>query len=74
LTKELCLAIIQNMIANKITLFLREVKQETAKVTWPTSSYAIKYGMIVVAVSILTAIILGGFDYIFTTFLRNFIL
>ena len=62
------------MITNKIALFFREVKQETAKVTWPTSNYAIKYGMIVIAASILTAIILGGFDYIFTTLLRNFIL
>ncbi|MDD4062191.1 MAG: preprotein translocase subunit SecE [Candidatus Pacebacteria bacterium] len=62
------------MIINNIGTFFREVRQETAKVTWPTSNYAIKYGLIVIVASIITAIMLGGFDYIFTTLFRNFIL
>lgn len=64
----------QRMITNNIGTFFKEVRQETAKVTWPTLSYAVRYGLIVIVASLITAVILGGFDYIFTTFLKNFIL
>ena len=48
-----------------ITFFL-EAKGELAKVAWPTRRDIVKNTLIVVAVSVLTALFLGGLDYVFS--------
>jgi preprotein translocase subunit SecE len=49
--------------------FFVEVKNELAKVVWPTRSEAIKYTFTVIIFSIVVALILGAFDYLlFITF------
>jgi len=58
----------------KILKFLREVKVETKKVDWPTRKEIIKYSLIVVFVSVVLAIYLGFWDFIFTTILNKYIL
>jgi len=58
----------------KIKSFFREVRQETRKVSWPARKEATKYTLIVISVSIALAILLGGFDYILLTLLRNFVI
>lgn len=50
----------------KPVVFLREVRGELTKVDWPTRDQTIRLTAIVVAVSVFTALFLGGFDFIFT--------
>jgi len=50
-----------------ITNFLKEVRLEIKKVNWPTRKETIRYTLIVIFVSIVIAIYLGGLDFIFTT-------
>jgi preprotein translocase subunit SecE len=61
-------------ILNKIITFLKEVKTEMNKVNWLTKEEIIKYTLIVVAVSMILAIFLGGLDFIFIYLLNRFIL
>jgi len=57
----------------KITNFLKEIKTEIKKVNWPKKNETIRYTLIVIGVSIIVAIFLGGIDFIFTTLLNKFI-
>lgn len=57
----------------KITTFLKEVKTELKRVNWLTQKETIRYTLIVILVSIIIAIFLGGIDYIFTTLLNKFV-
>ncbi len=58
----------------KITTFLKEVKIEIKKVNWPTRQETVRYTLIVLAVSFVVAVFLGGLDFIFARFLEKFIL
>ncbi len=57
----------------KISQFLREVRQEVKKVTWPTKKETIRYSVMVALATIIVAIYLGGVDYLVTTIRDNFI-
>lgn len=46
--------------------YLAGVRAEMTHVKWPKNAQAIGYTAIVVVVSIITAIILGAFDLLFT--------
>ncbi len=61
-------------IIQKIILFLKDVKVELKKVSWPTKKETIKYTIIVIVISILTAIFLGGIDYFFSYLVDKFII
>lgn len=61
-------------MANKITTFLKEVRQELKKVSWPSRQETIKYTLIVVGVSAAVAIFLGGLDFLFVWALNKFII
>jgi len=61
-------------IPSKITTFLKEVRLEMKKVNWPTRQETLRYTLIVIGVSIVVAVFLGGIDFIFTTLLNRFIL
>jgi len=58
----------------KINNFFKEVKAEIKKVDWLRKEEVIRYTLIVIAISFAVAIFLGGVDFIFTTFLKRFIL
>ena len=58
---------------NKIIQFLKEVKGELSKVSWPTKSQIIQYTIVVVAISLATAIFLGLLDFVFEWLLNKFI-
>ena len=60
-------------IMNKITQFLREVKQELRKVTWPTKEDTLRYSLMVVIASLIVAAYLGGLDYIVANTLERFV-
>lgn len=50
----------------KIGVFLSEVKEEMKKVSWPTWQETWNKTLMVIGVSIVTAIFLGGLDAFFT--------
>lgn len=47
-------------------VFLKEVKAELLKVTWPTRKEAIRLTGIVLIISVIVGLYIGGLDYIFT--------
>lgn len=54
-------------------VFLKEVKEELLKVTWPTRKQTIRYTTLVIIVAVAVGAFLGALDYILT-FLTAFIL
>lgn len=46
--------------------FLKEVREELAKVTWPSREQTIRYTILVILVALVVGIFLGGLDYILT--------
>ena len=59
---------------SKLVAFLKDVRVELAKVTWPTRQETIQYTLIVVGVSIAMAAFLGVWGYVFQFLLQKFIL
>lgn len=53
----------------KPTTFFKEVRVELSKVVWPTRKEAIKLTLMVVSVSVLVGLFIGGVDYILTKFM-----
>jgi len=51
---------------NKLTKFLKEVQVEFKNITWPTKETLIQLSIVVISISIVISLILGGFDYLFT--------
>ncbi|OGH15630.1 MAG: preprotein translocase subunit SecE [Candidatus Levybacteria bacterium RIFCSPHIGHO2_02_FULL_37_10] len=45
--------------------FLRETRDELKKVVWPTRPEIIRLTFVVIAVSLIVGIFLGGLDFIF---------
>jgi len=60
-------------LPKKVANFLKEVKSEIKKVNWPTKKETVRYTLIVILVSIVVAIFLGGLDFVFTLILNKFI-
>ena len=61
-------------ITQKINLFFKEVWVEMKRVSWLSQKDVVRYTLIVIGVTIVAAVFLGGLDYIFTTVIKNFIL
>lgn len=47
-------------------VFLKEVRTELSKVSWPSRAQATRLTLIVIAVFVVAAIFLGAFDLFFT--------
>ena len=54
-------------ILTKLTAitFLQEVKTELGKVVWPTRQQTLKLTLIVILVSVIVGLFVGGLDFIF---------
>lgn len=50
----------------KIINFFREVRAEFKHITWPSKETIIQSTIVVISISIVVSLILGGFDYLFT--------
>jgi len=61
-------------IFTRISNFLKETRVELKKVNWPTRKETIKYTLIVVGLSFVVAVFLGGLDYFFTFLISKFLL
>jgi len=46
--------------------FLAEVKTELLKVTWPTKNEVIRLTGVVIVISLIVGLFVGGLDFIFT--------
>ena len=46
--------------------YLKAVRGELTHVSWPSRGQAIAYTGLVVGISVLVAVVLGGFDFLFT--------
>ena len=69
------MAILKTMnILNKLTNYLKEVKVEIKKVNMPTKQETIKYTLIVIGLSLVVAIFLGGLDFLFSFLVSKFLL
>ncbi|MFH1367402.1 MAG: preprotein translocase subunit SecE [Patescibacteria group bacterium] len=60
-------------MANKITSYLKESKEELKKVSWPTRAQTTKNTLIVIGVSVGVAIFLGFVDYLLSIGLKQII-
>lgn len=58
----------------RIIGYLKDVKFEMRKVSWPTKRETFRYTLIVIFVSLIVAIFLGALDFIFITLLNRFVL
>lgn len=67
--------LIQRLIEKtmKITEYIKDTRTEMAHVTWPTRKQAISYSIVVVLVSIGTALLLGLADFVFSRLLTLFV-
>ncbi len=54
----------------KLTRYLSDTMTEMKHVKWPTSTQAAIYTVLVVVISATVALILSGFDYMFTALLE----
>ncbi|HNU96975.1 MAG TPA: preprotein translocase subunit SecE [Candidatus Portnoybacteria bacterium] len=61
-------------IINKLTNYLKEVRVELKKVNIPTKKETIKYTLIVIGLSLVVALFLGGLDFLFTFLISKFLL
>jgi preprotein translocase subunit SecE len=53
--------------------YIKSVQAEMTHVKWPTRKTTLYFSYVVIAVSIFTALYLGGLDYIFSTIIKLFI-
>ncbi len=54
--------------------FLKEVRIQLKKITWPTTQETLRYTVVVIVASLLLAVFLGGADFIFNSLLTEIIL
>lgn len=57
---------------NVIT-YLKEVKVELGKVTWPTRADATKLTIVIIVASLIVGLYIGGLDVVFTSLLGIFL-
>jgi len=59
---------------NKFAEFLRDVKVELSRVSWPTKKQTTQYTVAVILMSIGVSLFLGAWDSIFSFFLNKLII
>jgi preprotein translocase subunit SecE len=53
--------------------YFKEVRAELKHVSWPSRQQAVVYTVVVIAVSIITAVYLGLWDFIFTSIIKHIV-
>lgn len=59
---------------SKIIAFLKDVKLELSRVNWPTRQQTVQYSLVVIAVSVVFALYLGGLDALFSLVLNKLLI
>ncbi len=57
-------------MANKVTKFFREAKQELAKVTWPSKDELLGSTMVVIVMTFILAAYIGAVDFVLSALIR----
>jgi preprotein translocase SecE subunit len=57
----------------KLGTFFKKTKQELTHVVWPSRSEAIAYSVLIIIIALISAYLLGLFDFIFTSGLEELI-
>ena len=58
---------------SRLTDYFRDTRAEIKHVSWPTQRQAIVFTILVIALSLVVAFLLGGFDFLFTRAIDWFI-
>jgi len=61
-------------LPGKLVIFLKEVRAELKRVTWPTRQEATKHTFMVIGFSLAVAAFLGSLDFLFSFLLNKFII
>jgi len=59
---------------DKIFNFLKDVKLELTKVSWPTREQTVQYTLVVLGLSLFVAIFLGAWDWVLQWGLNTFVI
>jgi preprotein translocase subunit SecE len=59
---------------NRLINYLQDTRGELKHVSWPTRRQSIVLTAVVIVISILVAVFLGFFDYLFSLILQKFVL
>lgn len=59
-------AFLKGLKMPNIINFLNEVKEELAKVAWPSREQTTRYTILVIIMAVVVGVFLGGLDYILT--------
>lgn len=59
---------------NRLINYIKDTRGELKYVSWPTRRQSIIFTVVVIVLSILAAIFLGFFDFVFSLILQKFIL
>ena len=57
---------------SKFVNYLKDTRGELKHVSWPTQRQTIIFTVLVIIISLITAFMLGFFDFIFTSLLERF--
>ena len=60
-------------IVQKTQVFFKEVYVELRKTNWLSRNEVLRYTLLVLAVTIIVAALLGGLDYVFSTLVQKFV-
>ena len=63
-----------NQLPKKAISFIKEVRIELKRVTWPTRQETIKHTLFIIIFSLVVAAFLGGLDFLFSYLLNRFII
>ncbi len=58
----------------RIIQYIRDTRGELKHVSWPTTKQTTVFTILVIAISLFIAVLLGFFDFIFTELLNKFII
>lgn len=50
--------------------YLKETRNELSHVNWPTRKQTVAFTLIVIGISAVVSLLLGGFDYLYTTIIK----
>ena len=53
--------------------YLQETRAELAHVNWPTRRQTVAFTAVVIGLSVIVGILLGGFDFIYTSIIKSII-
>ena len=58
----------------KILTFLTEAKAELLRVNWPSQKQLVRYTVLVIAISLVMAVFLGGLDLLFSSLVERYLI